>query len=72
MNLKLLNAIKSSGLRQWQVCQKACITETRLSRIIAENSKIASNEERTRLALALNVSVSSIFGELNDSTGGIE
>ena len=56
----LIAAIRSSGLKQWHVAQRAGIPESRLSRIGRHGG--ASREERETLSRLLGVSEAELFG----------
>jgi transcriptional regulator with XRE-family HTH domain len=61
MNIKLLNAIKLSGLKQWQIARKANLSEVRLSKIVNESSKEITESEKQFIAKALNLPVGELF-----------
>lgn len=61
MNLKLLNAIKLSGSKQWQIARKANLSEVRLSKIVNESCNQITESEKRFIAKALEMPVGELF-----------
>lgn len=61
MNIKLITAIKLSGLKQWQVARKANLSEVRLSKIVNESSRLITASEKKQIAIALGLPIEELF-----------
>ena len=63
MNMQLLTAIRKKGLRQWQVAEKAGITEPVLSRLLNERAMPDASAQSTmrKVARALGQSIERLF-----------
>lgn len=61
MNLRLLNAIKLSGSKQWQIARRANLSEVRLSKIVNENCVQIIEAEKRSIAIALEMPIGELF-----------
>lgn len=61
MNIRLLNAIKLSGFKQWQIARKAKLSEVRLSKIVNENCRQIAENEKKAISNALEIPVEQLF-----------
>lgn len=65
MNYELKSALLRSGVAQYEIAQRAGLSETALSRIV-RGRRAATCEERQRLAVALGLPESALFEALPD------
>lgn len=68
MNIALLSAIRQSGLKQWELAQKARITESSLSRLLNERPMTVKHTARLKSAIAAALKRSVV--DLFEVTGG--
>lgn len=61
MNMKLFMAIKKSGMKQYEVAEKAKMSESRLSIIINRRVKNLKVSEARNIALALCMTEEALF-----------
>ncbi len=68
--MKLEKLIRQSGIKQLELAKLSGLTETRLSRIINQNSHPATESEDLKIRSAIRLKVESVLTDLTETQVG--